>query len=240
MSLFELPEVDFPPGRCLFVATPIGNLDDMSLRGLACLALADVVFAEDTRRTRRLLQRYGLRARLESYHEHNKASAVPRIIERLRRRERVAVVSDAGMPAVSDPGYALVRDLRAEGLEWSVVPGPSSVLGALVLSGFPTDRFLFAGYPPRKPGRLRNFLADLLRERGSVILLESCHRILKTLAALAELAPDRELCVAREITKIHEETLWGTAAELGGKMTGPRLKGELVLLIRGGTGPEAN
>lgn len=235
MAMLELPDVDFPRGKCLFVATPIGNLDDMPLRGLACLANADVVYAEDTRRTRRLMQRYDLRARMESYHEHNKEAAVPRILDRLRAGERVAVVSDAGMPAISDPGYALVRELRAAGLEWSVVPGPSSVLSGLVLSGFPTDRFLFAGYPPRKPGRLRNFLGDLLEERGTVIMLESCHRILKTIAAIEELAPERELCVAREITKIHEETLWGKAAELAGLMTGPRLKGELVLLMRGRT-----
>ncbi len=233
MNDLLLPDIDFPEGSCVFVATPIGNMDDMSPRGLAHLAAADVVFAEDTRRTGRLLARFGVRSRLESYHEHNKAVAVPRIIERLREGGKVAVVSDAGMPAISDPGYALLRELRAAGLTWSVIPGPSSVLAALVLSGFPTDRFLFAGYPPRKPGRLRDALTELLAERGSVIMLESCHRIPKTLAAIGELAPGRELCVAREITKLHEEVLRGTAAELIGLMTGPRLKGELVLLMRG-------
>jgi 16S rRNA (cytidine1402-2'-O)-methyltransferase len=233
-----LPELDFPPGSCFFVGTPIGNLDDMSPRGLAALAAADAVYAEDTRRTRRLLSRYGVRARLEAYHDHNKERQVPRIVERLRRGERVAVVSDAGMPAVADPGYVLLQALRREELPWSVVPGPSSVLAALVLAGFPTDRFLFVGYPPRRAGRLRAFLAGALAEPGTVVMLESVHRVRKTLAALAEMAPAREMAVVREITKLHEETLRGTADVLLEEMTGPRLKGELVLVLRGNENPE--
>lgn len=233
MSALALPAIDFPPGTCLLVATPIGNLDDMTLRGLAALAAADVVYAEDTRRTRRLLARYELRARLASYHDHSRDAVVAAIVERLRAGERVAVVSDAGTPGVSDPGYTLLRALREAGLRWSVVPGPSSVLAALLLAGFPLDRFLFAGYPPRKPGAARGFLERALAEPGAVVILESCHRVRTTLAALAELAPDRELAVAREITKVHEETLRGTAAELLAQMTGPRLRGELVLVLRG-------
>jgi 16S rRNA (cytidine1402-2'-O)-methyltransferase len=233
MADLALPAIDFPEGSCLFVATPIGNLDDVSLRGLAALAAADVVCAEDTRRTRILLSRYGLQARLLAYHDHNKLRVVPGIVERVRAGGRVAVVSDAGMPAVADPGYVLIRALKAAGLPWSVVPGPSSLLAALVLSGLPTDRFLFTGYTPRKSGRLRTFLEEALRERGTVVLLESVHRIRKTLAVLAELAPDRELAVAREITKLHEECLHGTATELLEVIDGPRLKGELVLLMRG-------
>lgn len=233
MEPLALPELDFPAGSCLFVATPIGNLDDITLRALAALATADLVCAEDTRRTRILLNRYGLQARLQPYHDHNKLRVVPGIVERVRRGDRVAVVSDAGMPAVADPGYVLIRALKEAGLPWSVVPGPSSVLAALVLSGLPTDRFLFAGYPPRKSGRLRTFLEEILDERGTVVMLESIHRIRKTLAALSETAPRRELAVAREITKLHEECLHGTAAELLEVMDGPRLKGELVLLVRG-------
>ncbi len=229
----ELPAVDFPPGSCVLVATPIGNLDDMTLRGLAFLDGADAVYAEDTRRTRRLLSRYGIGADLSALHDHNKEAQVPRIVARLQAGDRVAVVSDAGMPAVSDPGYVLVRAMREAGLPYTVAPGPSSVLAALVLSGLPTDRFLFAGYPPRRPGKLRHFLEELLAERGTVVVLESCHRIRKTLAAIGELAPERELAVVREITKIHEETLRGIASVLLENMTGPRLKGELVLLMRG-------
>lgn len=234
----DLPDLDFPAGGCVFVGTPIGNLDDMSPRGLAALAAADVVYAEDTRRTRRLFSRFGLKTRLEAYHDHNKTRVAPLIVERLRAGERIAVVSDAGMPTVADPGYVLLQALRAAGLGWSVVPGPSSVLAALVLAGFPTDRFLFVGYPPRRAGRLRAFLEEALAERGTVIALESIHRVRKTLAMLAELAPDRELAIAREITKLHEETLRGTAADLLDDMTGPRLKGELVLVLRGAVADE--
>lgn len=228
-----IPDLAEPGGSCLFVATPIGNLDDVTLRALGALRDADIVYAEDTRRTRGLLSRYGLHARMEPYHDHNKERQAPRVVERVRQGERVVVVSDAGMPAVADPGYLIVQGLREAGLPWSVAPGASSVLAALVLSGFPTDRFLFTGYTPRKPGKLRNFLEEALAERGTVVMLESCHRIRKTLAALVEVAPERELAIAREITKLHEETLRGTAAELLEVMDGPRLKGELVLLARG-------
>jgi 16S rRNA (cytidine1402-2'-O)-methyltransferase len=228
-----VPEVELPEGSCWLVATPIGNLGDVTLRALAVLAAADVVFAEDTRQTRRLLQRYGLQTPLAAYHDHNKAQAVARIVERLRAGERVAVVSDAGTPCVSDPGFTLVRALREAGLGWSTVPGPSSVLTGLVLAGFEPDRFTFAGYPPRKAGARARFLTELLAREETVILLESCHRIRSTLETLAEIAPDRELAVAREMTKLHEETLRGTAAGLLDLMTGKRLKGELVLLLRG-------
>jgi 16S rRNA (cytidine1402-2'-O)-methyltransferase len=228
-----LPEVELPARTCWLVATPIGNLGDVTLRALAVLAAADVVFAEDTRQTRRLLQRYGIRTPLAPYHDHNKARAVGQIVARLAAGERVAVVSDAGTPCVSDPGFTLVRALREAGLAWSTVPGPSSVLAGLVLAGFEPDRFTYAGYPPRKAGARRRFLQELIGREETVILLESCHRIRSTLAALAELAPGRELAVAREITKVHEETLRGTAAELLDRMTGNRLKGELVLLLRG-------
>jgi 16S rRNA (cytidine1402-2'-O)-methyltransferase len=228
-----LPAVDFPAGSCLFVATPIGNLDDMPLRGLAALAAADVVYAEDTRRTRVLLSRYGLSARLVSYHDHSRSGVVEGIVARLRAGERVAVVSDAGMPAISDPGFTLLRALREAQLPWSVVPGPSSVLAALLLAGFPTDRFLFAGYPPRRPGAARRFLAGALGAGCTAVVLESCHRACTTLRVLAELAPDREIALAREITKLHEETLRGTPAQVLALMTGPRLKGELVIVLRG-------
>ncbi len=233
MTTITLPEVDFPPGLCHFVATPIGNLADISLRALAILAAADVVYCEDTRHTRRLLNRYDLKCYLMSYHDHNKLKAVPQIIERLRGGEKVVIVSDAGMPCISDPGFSLARSLLAEEMPWTVIPGPSSTLSALVLSGFSPDRFLFVGYLPRKKGKRATFLTNALEESGSVILLESCHRITSSLEILAELAPRRILAVAREITKLHEETLRGTAAELLKVMTGRRLKGELVLVMQG-------
>jgi 16S rRNA (cytidine1402-2'-O)-methyltransferase len=228
-----IPEVSWPQGSCWFVATPIGNLGDLGLRALAALGAADIIYAEDTRVTRRLLQRYGLHTPLDSYHDHNQDRALPRILDRLRAGERVAVVTDAGMPCVSDPGFTLTRALRDADLPWSVIPGPSSPLAALVLSGFPSDRFLFAGYPPRRTGARRAFLAQALAERGTAIVLESCHRIRSTLEVVVQLAPARELAVVREITKVHEETLRGTAGEILEKLTGPRLKGELVLVMRG-------
>ena len=228
----SLPEVDLEPGACWLVATPIGNLGDITLRALAVLGACDVVYAEDTRQTRRLLSRYGLSRPLEAYHDHNKDRAVPRIVERLRAGERVAVVSDAGMPCISDPGFTLVRALREAGLPWSVAPGPSSTLAALVLAGFEPDRFVYAGYPPRKKGARTRWLEDLLGLGCTVITLESVHRIRSTLEILAGTAPSRELAVCREITKLHEETLRGTAEQLLQQMTGSRLKGELVLLIR--------
>jgi 16S rRNA (cytidine1402-2'-O)-methyltransferase len=228
-----LPEIEVPGGTCHFVATPIGNLADVSLRALAVLAAADTVYAEDTRHTRRLLDRYGIRAALASYHDHNKERAVPAIVEQLTEGRKVAVVSDAGMPCISDPGFTLVRALGEAGLPWTVVPGPSSTLSALVLSGFATDRFLYLGYAPRKKGPRRNFLEGALEEPGTVLILESCHRVRSTLEILAELDPTRPAAVAREITKVHEETLRGTAPELLEVMTGRRLKGELVLVLQG-------
>lgn len=218
------------------MATPIGNVADMGLRALAVLAAAEIIYAEDTRHTRRLLDRYGLRPSLSSYHDHNKIRAVPAIVAKLKAGGKVAVVSDAGMPCISDPGYSLVRVLMEEGLPWTVVPGPSSTLAALVLSGFSTDRFLYLGYAPRKKGQRRKFLAAALEEPGTVLILESCHRIASTVEILDELAPRRLTAIAREITKLHEETLRGHPGELLTQLTGPRLKGELVLVLQGTAG----
>lgn len=231
--LVPLPEIEFPAGLCHFVATPIGNLGDMSLRALAVLAAADVVYAEDTRHTRRLLDRYSLRCTLYSYHDHNKKKAVPQIVAALKDGQKIAIVSDAGMPCISDPGFSLVKALMAEEMTWTVIPGPSSTLSALVLSGFSPDRFLYMGYLPRKKGQRARVLKEALEEPGTVLFLESCHRIASTLEILNEVGPDRPIAVAREITKLHEETLRGTAAELKEIMTGRRLKGELVLVMSG-------
>ncbi len=228
-----MPEIDFPGGQCHFVATPIGNLGDISLRALAVLAAADVVYAEDTRHTRRLLSRYGIVVPLSSYHDHNKTKVVPVIVSRLKAGDKVAVVSDAGMPCISDPGFTLVRSLLEEDLPWTVIPGPSSTVTALVLAGFSPDRFLYLGYAPRKKGQRKKFLVDALAEPGSVLIFESCHRVRSTLEILDELAPERMIAVVREITKIHEEALRGRAAELLEIMTGPRLKGELVIVLQG-------
>lgn len=228
-----LPDIDFPGGVCHFVATPIGNLADLGLRALAHLRAADFIYAEDTRHTRRLMQRYDLHTPMASYHDHNKAHAVVAIVEKLQAGLKIAVVSDAGMPCISDPGYSLIKALQENELSWTIIPGPSSTLSALVLSGFPPDRFLYVGYLPRKKGQRTTFLEDVLTERGTVLVLESCHRIRSSLEILETLAPERPMAVAREITKLHEETLWGTPSELLSVLTGRRLKGELVLVIKG-------
>ena len=233
MIQVALPEINFPGGLCHFVATPIGNMGDIGLRALAVLAQADVVFAEDTRHTRGLLDRYGIRVPLVSYHDHNKAQVVPLIVARLKEGQKVAVVSDAGMPCISDPGFTLTRALLEEDLPYTVIPGPSSTVTALVLSGFSPDRFLYLGYAPRKKGQRRTFLEEALAERGTVLIFESCHRIRSTLEILAELAPARMVAVAREISKIHEETLRGSPGQLLDIMTGKRLKGELVVVLQG-------
>jgi len=231
-----LPLLELQPGSCWLVATPIGNLGDITLRAVSVLAQCDVVYAEDTRSARRLLQHFGLHKPTEAYHDHNKDRAVPRIIERLENDEIVAVISDAGMPCVNDPGFTLVRALREAGRGWDVAPGPSSVLMGLVLAGFEPDRFLFAGYTPRKKGARARWLEELLAMDTTLVLLESVHRIRSTLETLVELDANRELAVCREMTKLHEEVVRGTPAELLTQMTGRRLKGELVLLIRSTSG----
>ncbi len=228
-----LPAVTLPAGSCWLVATPIGNLGDITLRALATLAACGTVYAEDTRQTRKLLSHYGLSCRLEAYHDHNKARAVAAIVARLQAGETVAVVSDAGTPCISDPGFVLLRALREAHLAWSPVPGPSSALAALVLAGFEPARFVFAGYPPRRSGAPQRQEQELLDLECTAILLESVHRIRSTLDDLAALAPARELAICREITKLHEETLRGPAAALLDQMTGQRLRGELVLCLRG-------
>ena len=236
MSRISLPESKWEAGVCHFVATPIGNLADIGLRALAVLAEADIIFAEDTRKTGRLLSRYEIKVPLASYHDHNKDRAVRSILERLQGGQKVAVVSDAGMPCICDPGYALIKALLAAGYNWRVIPGPSSLLAALVLSGMPPDRFLFLGYLPRKKGPRQKTLVAALAAEVTIVAFESCHRIASTLAMLADLGPDRELAIVREITKLHEETLRGTPARLQVLMTDSRLKGELVLVLAGKDG----
>ncbi len=199
-------------GRLVVCPTPIGNLEDVTLRVLAALREADVVACEDTRRTRVLLDRYGVSARLVSYHEHNERARSAELVERMRAGDTVALVSDAGMPLVSDPGYLLVRACVAAGLPVEVLPGPSAAITALVASGLPAAEWRFQGFLPRKKGELRQVLAE---PGGTLVAFESPRRVPGTLAVLAELEPGRQVAVCRELTKVHEEVVRGNGLRAG-------------------------
>jgi 16S rRNA (cytidine1402-2'-O)-methyltransferase len=208
--------------------TPIGNLEDVTLRVLSALREADVVACEDTRRTRTLLDRYGVNAKLVSYHEHNEEQRSAELVDRMRDGATVALVSDAGMPLVSDPGYVLVRACVAAGLSVEVLPGPSAPLAALVASALPADRWRFVGFLPRKAGEMRRVLGE---PGGTLIAFESPRRVPATLALLAELDPDRQAAVCRELTKVHEEVVRGSAAELAARYAEAPPRGEVVLVL---------
>jgi 16S rRNA (cytidine1402-2'-O)-methyltransferase len=208
--------------------TPIGNLEDVTLRVLSALREADVVACEDTRRTRTLLDRYGVNAKLVSYHEHNEEQRSAELVERMRAGATVALVSDAGMPLVSDPGYVLVRACVAAGLSVEVLPGPSAALAALVASALPADRWRFAGFLPRKAGELARLLAE---PGGTLVAFESPRRVPATLRLLAEIDPERQVAVCRELTKIHEEVVRGSAAELAARYAEAPPRGEVVLVL---------
>jgi 16S rRNA (cytidine1402-2'-O)-methyltransferase len=215
-------------GRLVVCPTPIGNLEDVTLRVLSALRDADVVACEDTRRTRVLLDRYGVSARLVSYHEQNEERRAAELVERMLAGETVALVSDAGMPLVSDPGYVLVRACVAAGLSVEVLPGPSAAISALVASALPADSWRFAGFMPRKKGELRALLSE---PGGTLVAFESPRRVPATLALLAEVDPQREVAVCRELTKVHEEVVRGPAAELAARYAGAPPKGEVVLVL---------
>jgi 16S rRNA (cytidine1402-2'-O)-methyltransferase len=214
------------------VATPIGNLRDITLRALEVLAAADLIACEDTRVTRKLLDRYGIAVPLTPYHEHNAAAARPKLIARLREGAAVALVSDAGTPLVSDPGYKLVREVRAAGLMVTAVPGASAVLAALTVCGLPTDRFFFEGFLPAKPSQRRSRIAELARIPATLVLFESGPRLAEALADLAAGLGAREAAVCRELTKLHEEVRRGDLSTLARDHAGAtEPRGELVIVI---------
>ncbi len=219
-------------GILYVVSTPIGNVEDLSPRARRTLSEAAVVACEDTRHTGRLLARCGIKNRLLSLHEHNEARRVPGLVERLIAGEDVALVSDAGTPLLSDPGFLLVREAAARGVEVRAVPGPSAVLAALAVSGLPPYPFSFAGFAPRKAGKRRKFLENLGALGHTCVMFESPHRLLATLGALDEVLGERPLAVCRELTKLHEEVLRGRAGELAA-ILGERaaLKGEFVIVL---------
>ena len=211
-------------------ATPIGNLDDVTLRVLTELREAELVLCEDTRRTRILLDRHGIAARVESYHRHNEAARTPRVLERLQAGERVALVSDAGLPGVNDPGARLIAAAVAAGLEVTVLPGPSAVETALVASGLLAERYRFVGYLPRRSGELRALAGSLAQWPDAVVAFESSRRLPATLRALADVTPERSAAVCRELTKRYEEVVRGTLSELATRFADPP-RGEITLVL---------
>lgn len=219
------------------VATPIGNARDISLRALEAFSSCDLILAEDTRVTSKLLAIHGIQKSLAPYNDHNGAEARPRILERLRGGASIVLVSDAGTPLVSDPGFKLVQAALADGIAVQALPGPSAALTALALAGLPTDRFLFAGFLPSKAGERAKVLEELKSVRASLILFESPQRLAESLAAMAGILGDRDAAVTRELTKLHEEVRRGPLAQLAAhyEKSGPP-KGEITLVV----GPPAD
>ena len=222
------------PGLHL-VATPIGNLGDITLRALETLAGVDIIACEDTRITRRLTERYAISALLKPYHEHNAALARPKILEKLSQGASIALVSDAGTPLISDPGFKLVREVCAAGFPVIALPGPSSVLAALSVAALPTDRFFFEGFLPSKQVARRTRLGELARIDATLVMFESGNRVQDTLADLADIMGTREAALCREMTKLHEEIKRGPVAELARNASSLETRGEFVLVI----GPQA-
>jgi 16S rRNA (cytidine1402-2'-O)-methyltransferase len=220
-------------GTLYLVGTPIGNLGDVSQRARETLATVDLVAAEDTRRTGRLLAALGISARTISLFEGNEAHRTGVVVEALSGGRDVAIVSDAGMPGLSDPGYRLVRACVKRGIDVTVVPGPSAAIAALVLSGLPTDRFAFEGYSPRKPADRRRRLAAVARDPRTLIFFESPHRLRAMLGDALDLFGDRLIAVAREMTKLHEEVLRGRISEVLAAISEREVRGECVVVVSG-------
>lgn len=214
-----------------FVPTPIGNRADITHRAIEVLMEADIITCEDTRHSRPLLEHYGISKHLVSLHDHNEAQKTPELIEKARSGAKIAVITDAGMPAVSDPGYRLLRACIENDIEYTVLPGPSAVLTALVGSGFPVHAFYFGGFLPIKKGKRAKSLLAATEAEHTSLFFESPHRILSTLEILATQTPDHQVCVARELTKKFETYHRGSAKELFDHFSAHAAKGEIVLLI---------
>jgi 16S rRNA (cytidine1402-2'-O)-methyltransferase len=222
-------------GTLYVVATPLGNLEDITLRAIRVLREVSVIACEDTRRTVKILNRYEVRTPLFIFHEYNKVRAGVSILRRLRDGENVALVSDAGTPAISDPGYELVREAIGGGVPIEVVPGPSALIAALVVSGLPTDHFTFEGFLPARREKRRKAMQNLATEKRTMIFYESPQRVTSFLREAAEIFGDRRACVVRELTKIHEEILRGTLPELDAEISRREsVRGEITIVIGGG------
>jgi 16S rRNA (cytidine1402-2'-O)-methyltransferase len=220
-------------GTLYIVATPIGNLEDITLRALRVLKEADLVAAEDTRHTRHLLDRYQIDTQLTSYHDHNKEEKAPVLVARMLEGKTVALVSDAGTPGISDPGYFLINLAIDRKVPVVPIPGPTAAIAALSVSGLPTDSFVFEGFLPAKHMARLKRLQDLAREKRTLIFYEAPHKILKTAGELLEVLGDRRAVVTRELTKIHEETIRGTLSEILKRLREGTIKGEFTVIVHG-------
>lgn len=224
---------DSAAGALFLVATPIGNLEDISLRAVRVLREASLVAAEDTRHTARLLHHYDIRTATTSLHEHNEHEKVPRLVEKLLAGARIALVTDAGTPSVSDPGYRLTAAAIAAGVRVEAIPGPSAVMAALVASGLPTDAFVFAGFPPPRALGREAWLLAIAEERRTIVFFEAPHRIRATLEAAGRVLGDRHVAIGRELTKLHEEWVRGPISAVVSRLGDPR--GEFTVVLAGRT-----
>jgi 16S rRNA (cytidine1402-2'-O)-methyltransferase len=223
-------------GALYIVPTPIGNLEDVTFRAVRVLKEVDLIAAEDTRHSQVLLNHYGIRTRLTSYHEHNERSKTRELVEQLRQGISIALLTDAGTPMISDPGYRLVREAIRAGLQVIPLPGPSAVTAALSAAGLPTDRFGFEGFLPAKKSERRNSLEALKGDTRTLIFYEAPHRLKETLADMAEIFGDREVAIGREISKVHEEFLRGAIREILAMIEQQNVRGEITLVVQGAIG----
>ncbi len=220
-------------GKLYIVATPIGNMDDITLRAIDILKSVDLIACEDTRHSGVLLKRHGVSSRLVPYHDHNKDYAAPKIVERLSDGLDVALITDSGTPGVSDPAYLLVKLAVEQDLEVLSVPGPSASLAALSISGLPCDRFVFEGFLPAKKGKRKSRLDEIKADPRTIIFYESPHKLLKMLNIVRDVLGNRRCAVARELTKIHEEVLRGTLTDMIEHFTTTNPRGEFVVIVEG-------
>jgi 16S rRNA (cytidine1402-2'-O)-methyltransferase len=227
-------------GILYIVSTPIGNREDITLRALRILKEVDLIAAEDTRHTGLLLRHFGIQTPLSSYFEGNELRKRDLILSRLKQGDRVALVSDAGTPGISDPGFRLIQLVIENQIPVVPIPGPSAVITALSVSGLPTDAFLFKGFLPHKSTKRRGLLEELEKARETIIFYESPHRIIETLKDIFDIFGDRDIVLARELTKMYEEVLRGRVSEIQSQITGRKIKGEITLVISGKTRKGAN
>jgi 16S rRNA (cytidine1402-2'-O)-methyltransferase len=220
-------------GRLYLVATPIGNLQDITLRAIKVLRSVDLIAAEDTRRARQLLARYRVKAPLTSFFEHNEPAKKEGLIKRLVKGQAIALISDAGTPGVSDPGFRLIRQAIEQGIEVIPIPGPTAHVAALIVSGLPTDSFHFFGFLPPKGAKGKKRLEEIKELRGTIILYEAPHRLLRTLQDLKDCCGDRQIVVAREMTKTYEEVIRGKITGVLEGLQGKKIRGEITLVVAG-------